>query len=147
MGNRNTDPDLVSSGGLGAGARLRFGPRAHKYRAQRTEAADGTSFPSKAEARRYAELREQERLGLIGDLKLHPRWRFTINGVQLAYEGRAIVYTADSTYRDLTTGETIVEDVKGMLTADARLRIALMLAVHGIKVRLHGVRRKKKRRG
>ena len=48
---------------------------------------------------------------------------------------RDLHYTADFIYRDVQKGGvTVVEDVKGMMTRDAQVRIALMEWHHGIKV-------------
>jgi hypothetical protein len=114
-----------------------------KYGAQPTESSDGKRFPSKAEARRYEELRLMQQQGIITDLVLHPRWRFIINGQLLrTMSGRALIYTADTSYQ--RDGALVVEDVKGMLTRDAEIRIALMAVVHGIEVQLIGRRRKKR---
>lgn len=143
MGNRHPNADHVPFPVLGQRPWLRGRPGAGKYRAIPTESADGQRFPSKAEARRYEELKILEAQGGITDLQLHPRWRFIINDQLLRTQtGRALVYTADFSYR--RGGELVVEDVKGMLTRDAEIRIALMKVVHGIEVLLIGRRRKKR---
>lgn len=92
---------------------------------------DGTTFASKAEARRYDELCLLERAGEISGLECHPVYRFAVNGVKI---GR---YTPDFRYRD-AFGCLVVEDVKGgraTRTEAYRLRARLMLACHGITVR------------
>ena len=108
----------------------------NKYRNIRTE-VDGISFPSKAEAARYQVLKIRERLGEIKDLELQPRFTFVINGKYLTYDtGHKITYTADFRYQErvLDTWETVVEDRKGYMTRDTRIRLALMKAVNGIEV-------------
>jgi hypothetical protein len=69
-------------------------------------------FASKAEKRRSDELRLLERAGKIENI-----------GMQVKYEvipkqdgERAAHYFADFVYEDAATGETIVEDVKGVRT-------------------------------
>lgn len=122
---------------LGRGARMSGDDSgAGKYGAKRAEAFDGSKFPSKAERDRYHVLLAEQAAGRIADLKRQPRWRFAINGVELRWNNRAIFYTADFQYRETATGQTIVEDVKGFLTRDVHIRLALMEAVHGISVRL-----------
>lgn len=143
MGNGHSNADHVSPPVLGQRPWLRGRAGRSKYNAVPTEDADGQRFPSKAEARRYAELKILAAQGLIADLVLHPKWRFIINDRLLrTTSGRALIYTADFAYQ--RDGALVVEDVKGMLTRDAEIRIALMQAVHGIEVQLIGRRRKKR---
>jgi len=92
-----------------------------KYNARRT-VVDGITFDSRAEARRYGELRLLERAGEIADLRVHPRYEI------LPKEGkeRARHYTPDFQYRE--GGRVVVEDVKGgkaTMTDAARLRMSL----------------------
>jgi hypothetical protein len=116
-----------------------FGPRGrgNKFGAVRTR-VDGRTFASKAEAGRYGELQLLAKAGLIADLECQPAWTFEINGRLLKIGARAVRYTADFAFTDRATGERVVEDVKGRITNDAQLRIALMEAIHGITVRLVG---------
>lgn len=81
-----------------------------KYRNE-PRTIDGIRFDSKAEARRYAELKLLERAGAITELRLQPR--YTLLDKYTNGKGkriRAITYTADFEYRE--KGKTIVEDVK-----------------------------------
>ena len=48
---------------------------------------------------------------------------------------RECAYYADFTYIDKRTGETVVEDVKGVRTPEYKLKRKLMLYVHGIKIK------------
>ncbi len=81
-----------------------------KYR-NRPTMLDGIRFDSKAEARRYAELKLLERAGVISGLRLQPRYtildKYT-NGARQRI--RAITYVADFEYKE--AGKTVVEDVK-----------------------------------
>lgn len=93
---------------------------------------DGIVFASKGEMRRYAILRGQEKLDIIRNLVLQPRFDLVVNGHPI---GR---YTADFKYEDVTTGETVVEDTKSSGTAregDYILRRKLAEALYGIRVR------------
>lgn len=101
----------------------------NKYSAQKTT-IDGHEFASKAEARRYKDLKIMLDAGAITDLELHPVYQLVVNGVKI---GR---YTGDFKYRD-ADGQTVVEDVKSSATAKARdypLRKKLMKALHGVVI-------------
>lgn len=99
--------------------------RGHKYGAKATT-VDGHRFPSKAEARRYQELRLLERAGHIESLELQPSFVLnaplttgTIWGAMKASAGnlpKIGTYRADFKYFDLTGKGWVVEDVKGVTT-------------------------------
>lgn len=114
----------------------------NKYSAIRAKAYDGRSFSSKAERNRYQELLHLQSAGEIAELELQPIYHFVINDRPLLIPWgksgakRRARYTADFRYRDLRSGLTVVEEVKGMMTPDAALRIALMEAVHHISVKI-----------
>jgi hypothetical protein len=97
--------------------------RRHKYGAKRTTAADGKSFASRAEARRYAELRLLERAGRIANLRLQVRFRLV----------DVCVYVADFVYNE--NGAQVVEDVKGFRTAEYKRKRRLMADQHGIAIK------------
>lgn len=75
---------------------------------------------------------------------MHPRWFFPINGAWLTVGRQRARYTADFSYIT-PSGQVVVEDVKGVLTRDAVLRIDLMRCVHGIAVELTGHRKRTRR--
>ena len=104
--------------------------RPNKYRAKRV-VVDGYNFASKAEARRYGELKLMQSAGKISGLLVHPSFLMRVVGVN--YE--AITYIADFSYRDRITGELVVEDVKGFKTAVYNLKKRLMRAVLGIEIK------------
>jgi len=91
-------------------------------------------FDSKAEHRRWPHLKIRQRLGEISDLQrqvpfeLIPRLEKPSGGHE-----RPTVYLADYTYRE--NGELVVEDVKGAVTPEFRLKRKLMLFRHGIEIR------------
>lgn len=106
---------------------MRLRLRRNKYHAQPVE-TDGHRFASKAEARRYQELKLLQRAGHIRGLRVHPRFSLDVN------DQFVTVYTPDFCY--LEHGQIVVEDVKGARTTDAsRLRMKLLQAVTGIQVR------------
>lgn len=97
--------------------------RRNKYNAKKTT-VDGIVFASKAEAKRYGELKLLERAGLIRGLRLHPRFVLQEkNGAD-----RAIVYVADFSYLENAGGKTVVEDVKGAQTTVFRMKAKLFRA-------------------
>ena len=97
-----------------------------KYRAKRTE-VDGIMFASKAESRRYIELRDMQKRGEIRHLELQPRFRLEVNGVKICD------YIADFRYVD-ADGEDVVEDVKGVITPQYRMKRNLMAAIYGVTI-------------
>ena len=101
--------------------------RGNKYGAVRTE-VDGVVFASKAEARRYSELRLLEQGGVIRDLVLQPAYDLDVNGTRVAR------YIADFAYWDNERNERIVEDVKGVKTPVYRLKAKMMRAQYGIDI-------------
>jgi len=115
-------------------------PGGNKYHAIAIH-VDGRRFASKKEAARYLELRLLEKGRAIADLTCQPRfpllvlelWRSQVPIVVT----QAGVYTADFQYTDLTTGEIVVEDVKGEATktTDYRLRKRIAELVHGVSIR------------
>lgn len=93
---------------------------------------DGHSFHSKAEAKRYGELRYLEMGGKIRNLELQPRYALKINGVDCG------TYIADFRYFDTRSArvELVVEDVKGAVTALFRLKKKIVEAIYpGVTVR------------
>lgn len=106
-----------------------------KYRNQKT-IVDGITFDSKKEANRWAELKLLERAGEISFLERQPSFVLIPKQVR---DGKVIerqtVYKADFTYQDNKTGETVVEDVKGVRTKEYSLKRKLMLWEYGIMVK------------
>lgn len=98
--------------------------RGHKFNAKETVCGQGHSHPSKREAKRCDELHLMFRSGAIDTLVYQPAYHFIINGAPvLMQNGHKARFTADFGY---TEGDkVVVEDVKGFMTADARLRHAL----------------------
>lgn len=93
-----------------------------KYNAERTS-FDGITFDSKSECSRYYELRRLERVGEIKNLTLQPSYL-----LQEGFQGnngksyRPIYYRGDFQYFERSTGQIVVEDVKGVETQVFRLK-------------------------
>jgi Protein of unknown function (DUF1064) len=107
-----------------------------KYKAVKTT-INGIKFDSKAEARRYSELKLLEREGQISGLELQPSF-IIAPSVKFAASKRAkpaLKYIADFAYTDFQ-GNKIIEDVKGMLTPAFKIKQHLMMSVLGIDVKV-----------
>lgn len=112
-------------------------------------AFDGYTFDSKREKDRYIVLKEAQEDGIISDLQLQPKWELipkitetyvkhlkTKDKVCERTAQLPITYTADFAYTK--DGERIIEDVKispKMLPKEFVLKVKMMRAIHGIKVR------------
>jgi hypothetical protein len=87
---------------------------------------DTLTFASKAEARRYGELKLLEQAGVIQQLVCQPKYPIVVNGKKICD------YIGDFAYLD---GKGLVlEDVKGMKTPAYRLKKKLVLACYGIEI-------------
>jgi hypothetical protein len=88
--------------------------RPRKYRNVPT-VVEGIRFASKAEAKRYVELRWLEKAGEVSSLELQKRYPLVgADGIKVA------VYVADFDYLN-PDGEPVTEDVKSPTTANLRL--------------------------
>ena len=85
---------------------------------------DGIRFASRAEARRYGELKLLVRARKISLLECQPRFKLEVHGVKVC------TYVADFCYRDLSTGLLAAEDVKGHETPVFKIKAALFRALH-----------------
>ena len=101
--------------------------RKSKYGAKKT-VVNGIVFDSKKEAERYKSLSFLLKVGAIGFLELQVPFELNPGGLF------SLKYVADFVYVDSKTGEKIVEDVKGMLTAVYKKKKKLMLKIHKIKI-------------
>jgi hypothetical protein len=108
-------------------------PRRSKFSSVMTT-VDGIKFRSKAEARRYGELKLLEKAGEIKDLELQPRYPLHVGGFGI-YRGTHIGdYLADFRYREGPKGLLRIEDVKGVKTALYRWKKKHVEAQYGITV-------------
>lgn len=105
-----------------------------KYSAKPT-IVDGIRFASKAESRRFAELRALERAGIISGLTLQPKFPLEVNGAKVCTYIGDFAYIEDAKY--------VVEDVKGVKTDTYKIKRKLLLALQpGLDHREVGVRYK-----
>jgi len=94
----------------------------NKYRAVAVE-IDGIRFDSQREGRRYEELKLLEMSGHIENLITHPKFMLFPATMVRGKRIREIGYTADVQYDE--DGVMVVEDVKGFVTRDFKLRANL----------------------
>lgn len=117
-----------------------------KYHSKKTE-VDGITFDSRKEAKRYVELKGLMEDGVITGLQRQVKYILIpaqkepdtlgkrggmIKGKTLE---RECSYLADFVYTVCETGETIVEDTKGVKTPDYIIKRKLMLWVHKIRIK------------
>lgn len=120
--------------------------KGRKYRNNKVTIGEDT-FDSMKEYRRYLDLIYQVKTCEIADLRRQVKYILipaqrepsTVGprggvkkGKLLEHE---VAYYADFVYKDLKTGETVVEDTKGLRTHDYVIKRKLMLYVHGIRIR------------
>ena len=99
------------------------------------------------EYRRYLDLILMEKEGLIKDLQRQVKYLLipaqrepdSVGKRGAVKKGklieREVAYFADFVYTDIATGETVVEDTKGMRTTDYILKRKMMLFFHGIRIK------------
>jgi hypothetical protein len=105
-----------------------------KYRAVK-ETVDGYTFDSKAEARRYVELRLLEKAGEIHSLRLQPSFALdVIGGFVKDIRVNLGVYKADFDYFDIKADTRVIEDVKGFSTPMYRWKRRHVEAQYGITI-------------
>lgn len=94
-----------------------------KYHAKKTE-VNGIVFDSRLEAERYQQLMLLEQAGEITGLQLQVEFQI-LKGWKNPETGEKIksrYYVADFVYHDRLSGHWIIEDTKGIETADFRLK-------------------------
>lgn len=112
--------------------------------------ANGMTFDSKKELRRYNELLQLQKAGVIHNLQRQVKFELIPTQVEI-YERysektgkrlkdgsrtleKSVNYWADFVYRD-GAGKMIVEDTKGFLTKEYIIKRKLMLYIHGIAIK------------
>jgi hypothetical protein len=108
--------------------------RGQKYGNQKV-VDQGIKFDSKAEHKRWQYLAMLEKAGEIRNLRMQVPFEL-IPAMPKPSGGkeRPTHYLADFAYTD-KSGAQVVEDVKGAVTPEFRLKRKLMLHVHGIEVK------------
>lgn len=94
----------------------------NKYKAIKVT-DDGITFDSKAEHRRYCELKLFVKAGEIEGLVVHPKFQAIVN------EKKVCVVELDFQYMDLLRKQLVYEDVKGVYTPVSRLKHKLLKAL------------------
>jgi hypothetical protein len=100
---------------------------AGRYTVSRESArtVDGIVFHSKAESRRYRELKLLEKVGSVTDLELQPEFELLPSFTYHGKKERGVKYRADFRYR--LHGKEIVEDVKGHRTEVYKIKRKMLL--------------------
>ena len=109
---------------------------AAKYGNKKSVAADGTKFDSRAEHRRWVHLCHLQAAGMISSLRREVPYEL-VKSVKFNDASRvkpAIRYVADFVY--VEKGMEVIEDVKGVLTPEFKLKRHLMKALLGLEVRI-----------
>lgn len=106
-----------------------------KYGNQRVTGEQGLEFDSKAEHRHWLHLAALAKAGKIMDLRRQVPFELAPAVVIQGRKKRALRYIADFVYVDSETGEQVVEDVKGAVTDVWRIKLHLMMSVHGVEVK------------
>lgn len=84
---------------------------------------DSIHFASKAEAKKYAELKMLKRCGHINELHLQPRFKMVVAGVKIC------TYVADFSFLE-ESGRSVALDVKGIETPVFKLKAKLFRALY-----------------
>ena len=104
----------------------------NKYFAKKT-LAFGLRFDSKWEAERWGQLKAMERAGVVTELERQIKYDLTINDIKICD------YIADFRYLQQEEdgfSKLIIEDAKGILTPEFKLKKKMMKAIHGIDIHL-----------
>ncbi len=89
---------------------------------------DDIKFDSKGEACRYSHLKHLERLGMISELRLQPRFVLQEGFTRNKKYHRPITYTADFSYFE--NGKRVIEDSKGHRTKEFNRSLKMFLFTH-----------------
>ena len=120
--------------------------RRNKYGARKVT-KNGLIYDSKKEARRAAFLETLEKAGVIRDLRRQVKYVLiptqrepdTIGPKGGRKPGKVIerecYYLADFVYTITATGETVIEDTKGVRTKEYIIKRKLMLERYGIRIK------------
>lgn len=103
-------------------------PMRSKFKNVSLQTPDGF-FQSKREYARWGELLLLQRGHAIRELRRQVTFSFDIYCVHICS------YVADFVYWDIGAAHVVVEDAKGFVTPEYRIKRNLMLAVYGIEIR------------
>ena len=110
----------------------------NKYGAKKMVAPDGQVFDSRKEYHRWCELKLLERACKIRDLRRQVK--YVLIPAQHEDQHKKLLerecsYKADFVYVDVETGKEVVEDTKGVRTAEYKIKRKLMLFKYGIRIK------------
>lgn len=100
----------------------------NKYGARRTRKGANV-YDSAKEASRGMELILEERAGIIKDLRRQVTIEILIDGVSV------LTYRADYVYKEVSSGQIVIEDPKGARTRIYELKKSLIEALSPMKIR------------
>ena len=106
--------------------------RPNKYFAKKTVAM-GLKFDSRWEAERWGQLKAMERAGIVTQLERQIKYELCVNDVKICS------YIADFRYlleEENGLFKLVVEDAKGVLTPEFKLKKKMMKAIHNIDIYL-----------
>jgi|TARA_R100000458_G_C8169431_1_gene170484 hypothetical protein len=106
--------------------------RPNKYFAKKT-LAFGFKFDSKWEAERWGQLKAMEKAGVVTQLERQIKFPLEINGQKICD------YVADFRYlleEEDGSSKLVIEDAKGVLTPEFKLKKKMMKAIHNIDIHL-----------
>lgn len=104
----------------------------------------GSVFDSKAELKRWNELKLLERVGVITGLIRQQQFNLAVNGRQIKIRSRGFPngqpcrYTVDFSYWDVAAERRIFEEYKGRDSEASRLRRAVTEAIYQIEITVTG---------
>ena len=93
----------------------------------------GLKFDSRWEAERWGQLKAMERAGVISELERQIKYELSVNDVKICD------YIADFRYlhqEEDGFSRLVVEDAKGVLTPEFKLKKKMMKAIHNIDIHL-----------
>lgn len=94
---------------------------------------DGVMFDSIREASRWQELKHQQSVGLISDLRRQVKFELIPAHKGVVRNERSCSYIADFVY--VRDGQVVVEDSKGVRTEVYKIKRKLMRHVYGLEIR------------
>ena len=118
----------------------------NKYHSK-TVSVQGEVFDSKKEARRYLELQQLEKAGLISKLERQKKFVLVPAMYEESTRGprggikkgklieREVAYYADFVYFDEISKQFVIEDTKGVRTKEYIIKRKLMLWVKGYRIK------------
>jgi len=108
----------------------------YKVAEQQERTIDGIVFASKAEMRRYRELKLLEKSGKIRNLRLQPKFLLLAGFWRWKEYHHPIHYVGDFLYYDKEKKRKVVEDVKGVETEVFKIKRKLFTIRHNLELQI-----------